>query len=302
MLAWFKQLIQPFQPKVGFLSERRLDEKATGEKEETSVIYREGASGKIPDSARQLLEQYSKIPPDDVEAHVYKIKDRGFSIRPYPCIGHLRFLALSLSLHPRYPDVLQRVKEGQSFLELGTCFGQELRKLVFDGAPSNNLYGVELVSDFVDLGYELFLDKKALQVTFLQADIMQQPQLGRPELEGQLDVIYASSFFHLFTREEQYELAKTVVSLLRPKKGSLLLGRQMGTVKPGNYPLRKLEERELWRHDVDSFKQMWDEVGRATGTAWLVEASLDEEELGYKGNESWADPDMRRILFAVHRL
>lgn len=73
MLAWFKQLIQPFQPKVGFLSERRLDEKATGEKEETSVIYREGASGKIPDSARQLLEQYSKIPPDDVEAHVYKI-------------------------------------------------------------------------------------------------------------------------------------------------------------------------------------------------------------------------------------
>ncbi|KAL9609525.1 MAG: hypothetical protein Q9167_005721 [Letrouitia subvulpina] len=236
-----------------------------------------------------------------IRTNVFKRIDQSFSIRPYPCIGHLRFLAFSLSLHPLYPDVLRRVKEGQSFLELGTCFGQELRKLVFDGSPSNHLYGVELVSDFVNLGYELFLDRNIHQVKFLQADIMQQPQLGRLELASQLDIIYALSFFHLFTREEQFELSKIAVSLLRPEKGSLLLGRQMGTVKPGNYPLRKLEERELWRHDVDSFKQMWDEVG-ATGTAWCVEASLEEEELRYKGNESWADPDMRRILFAVRRL
>ena len=25
---------------------------------------------------------------------------------------------------------------------------------------------------------------------------------------------------------------------------------------------------------------------------------MDEEELGYKGNESWGDPDMRRLKYA----
>ena len=173
---------------------------------------------------------------------------------------------------------------------------------MYDGAPSNKLYGVELVSEFVDLGYELFLDKDILQATFLQADIMQEPHFGGLHLEGKVDIVYASSFFHLFTLEEQFELSKVVVSILRPKKGSLLLGRQMGSIKPGLYPLRKLEEKKLWRHDIDSFKRMWEGVGRATGTTWSVDASLDDEELGYKGNESWVDSNMRRLLFAVHRL
>ena len=38
-----------------------------------------------------------------------------------------------------------------------------------------------------------------------------------------------------------------------------------------------------------------------TGTVWSVQASLDEEELGYKGNEGSCDPDMRRLRFAVYR-
>lgn len=81
----------------------------------------------------------------------------------------------------------------------------------------------------------------------------------------------------------------------------MILGRQLGSVRPGVYPLRKLEKGKLYRHDVASFTQMWKDVGDATGTVWSVKASLDEEELGYKGNESWGDLDMRRLCFAVYR-
>ena len=98
------------------------------------------------------------------------------------------------------------------------------------------------------------------------------------ELHGKIGICYASSFFHLFTLDQQVELATQVVGLLRPQKGSSLVSRQLGSVKPGEYPLRKLEEGKLYRHNVASFAQMWKIVGNATGNVWSVKACLDGED------------------------
>lgn len=229
-------------------------------------------------------------------------RDRAFEIKPFPCIAHLRFLALSLSQHPAYTEVLQRLKNGQTFLELGCCFGQEIRKLVHDGAPSSCLYGLDMVEDFVELGYELFLDKASLDAKFLIGDIV-SPSSAKvhQHMKGRIDIVYASSFFHLFDLEKQIELAKQAVYLLRPQKGSVILGRQLGSVRPGIYPLQHLEEGLLYRHDEESFNRMWRRIGEETNSTWHVEATLDEEELGYQGNKNWGDPDMRRLRFAVYR-
>lgn len=113
MLAWLKQLIQPFQPKVGLLSERKSDEKATDDKEETSFIYREGASGEIPDSARQLLEQYSKVPPDDVQAHIYNIVCLNIIMA-----NQLRLTSLQERPRLQYPAVPMHWSSPLSGLEL----------------------------------------------------------------------------------------------------------------------------------------------------------------------------------------
>ena len=40
------------------------------------------------------------------------------------------FLDSGLSASPYYQEVLERVKQGETFLDLGCCFGQELRVLV----------------------------------------------------------------------------------------------------------------------------------------------------------------------------
>lgn len=77
-----------------------------------------------------------------------------------------QFLDLSLMTTDVYQEVLERVKHGENFLDLGCCFGQEIRQLVFDGAPSANTYGSDLWSDFLSIGYELFKDKDRLQTTF----------------------------------------------------------------------------------------------------------------------------------------
>jgi len=38
-------------------------------------------------STRQLLEEYSNIPADQVVPHILEIRDRAWDIFPYPCIG-----------------------------------------------------------------------------------------------------------------------------------------------------------------------------------------------------------------------
>lgn len=49
---------------------------------------------------------------------------------PYPCIGMFTFLDLDLPLLPCYDEIVSRVKRGDTFLDLGCCFGQEIRQLV----------------------------------------------------------------------------------------------------------------------------------------------------------------------------
>lgn len=223
-------------------------------------------------------------------------RDKAWEIFPYPCIGQFRFLDLSISQSPHYSDILSRLKSGEeTFLDLGCCFGQDLRKLVSDGAPSEHLYGSDLRQDFWDLGYELFQDGRALKSRFLAADIFDENS-SLQELDGKVDILYASSFLHLFNLELQHNICERIVRLLKPKAGSILLGRQVGHVEAGEKIHRTNKGGKMWRHNVQSFEKMWREVGDLTGTKWKVEAVLYDLEKDLEG-----DPGMRRIRFAVFR-
>ncbi|KAF1354047.1 hypothetical protein BDV97DRAFT_396832 [Delphinella strobiligena] len=98
----------------------------------------------------RLFEAYSKIPANQVVPHIEAIRERAWKVFPYPCIGGFHFIELSLSELPIYPEVLSRVQSGESFLDVGCCFGQDIRKLVFDGAPSNKIYGSDLDHRFLE--------------------------------------------------------------------------------------------------------------------------------------------------------
>lgn len=41
-----------------------------------------------------------------------------------------RFLDFNMSSESYYPEILSRLKNGEQLLDLGCCFGQELRQLV----------------------------------------------------------------------------------------------------------------------------------------------------------------------------
>lgn len=105
-----------------------------------------------------------------------------------------------------------------------------IRKLVFDGAPDENLTGSELEPAFVELGYKLFRDRQKPGATFKTGDFFSADVGG---LKGQsFDYIYGGAFFHLLTWEEQVGAMSRAVGLLKQKPGSMILGWQTGAEKP----------------------------------------------------------------------
>ncbi|KAI9725801.1 MAG: hypothetical protein M1828_002430 [Chrysothrix sp. TS-e1954] len=282
---------------------------APGTKDKSVVWYEKELKG-LSDTTRHVLETYARIPPDQVVEHVHAIREKAWDVFPYPCIGGWRFLDLSIGQAAQYEEILKRVKD--------------IRKLVTDGAPSNNLYGTDLNAPFFDLGYDLFRDRSTLQAHLFASDIFKYDPNSTSgthplaPLTDTVSIIHASSFFHLFDRPDQVQLACLCVALLIKQPGSLVFGRQTGNYNPGvitGHPahgghtgpiqdpatnqLGKTSEavgnradghgevfptpgpkkhEQVFHHNDETFKEMWREVGEKTGTRWKVEVEMTKHE------------------------
>ncbi|KAK6949322.1 hypothetical protein Daesc_009397 [Daldinia eschscholtzii] len=254
----------------------------------------------VNEPIRRLLDEYSRVPSSEVVKHVKGIRDRAFAISPYPCIGLFRFTNLTLITHPLYNKIVELLKSDSkkaSYLDIGCCFGQDLRQLVFGGVPSERLVGLDIERGLLDLGYDLFLDRETLKSDFVISDILKAQGKEWQSLEERgFDVIHCSAVFHLFTLEGQITAAKNIARLV--KKGGMIVGRQMGNVKPGNFPAL-IEGSFCYQHDVGTFGEMWERVGEATQTCWKVEGTMDL--ININPIDTLEDEGSRRLLFTITR-
>jgi hypothetical protein len=192
---------------------------------------------------------------------------------------------------------LKRLKEGATLLDLGCCCAQDLHKLVHDGAPSENLWGAELNGDFLELRYELFLDRETLKAHFIEADFF-DAEGPLKQLEGKMDFIHIGLFLHLFDWEGQVKACERIVSLMKPENGCLILGQQIGSLEPGPMAVGS----KMYKHNIESFEKMWKEAGKRTGSEWKVKANIDAG-LGVDLSKRALDgPDTRRLVFEIERV
>ncbi|KAM4055834.1 hypothetical protein HRG_008315 [Hirsutella rhossiliensis] len=267
----------------------------------------------IPPLAERVLIEHAGLKPEQVRDHIMMIREKAWTSSPYPCIGLFRFLDFSLPDSPLYGEVLQRLKDGEKLIDFGCCFGHDIRALVTDGAPAENICGAELNSTFLDLGFELFCDRDKIKSSFYSVNIFEEDDQLRRERSHQFDIIHIGSFLHLFDLEGQKKAGAALLKLLRLQKGALILGRQHGATiakEVPNYLYKPTKENEnngrlpsFFNHDSGSFVEMWNDIGEQAGlkfevrTEWGTWGSANSMGPTYYNLWSWEDKDTLRFKF-----
>ncbi|KAJ6263865.1 Methyltransferase adrK [Drechslerella dactyloides] len=247
---------------------------------------------------REVLVNYAHIAPENIHEHVMRTRDKAWEVAPYPCIGKFWFLVMNLHRLPCYPLVLSELKNGAKFLDLGSCMGQDVRRLVYDGAPGANIVGVDIKGALLDLGYELWRDRETLAVKFLEADIFDDSEAAPLRLYREnFDFIHLGMIFHLFTWKMQVKLMERCIMFLKPQNGSMIMGQAVGRVEGGDDALAE-NVAASFRHSADTFKKLMEEVQEKTGIKFEVRADIDEDWCLPPGHPSF-DPMMRRLVIEV---
>lgn len=210
-------------------------------------------------------------------------------------------------MHPLYPTLLNQLKGNPTarFLDLGTCLGQDVRKLIYDGASPAQLYGSDVFPEYEAAGYALWRDQDRFPNHFIPADIFATDG-ALAKTEGTWDVVSIFMFLHVWDLAGQKRACKRILRLLKPQPGSFIIGGQTGSVSPREFQLRPPfvapgEVKTVYRHSTETFRKMWTEVGTEES------ANLDiwveyEDKKGGGGKTFFGGDDNRRFFFLIKLL
>ncbi|KAI0206434.1 hypothetical protein F4808DRAFT_407234 [Astrocystis sublimbata] len=282
--------------------------------------YHEEFEYKLKPGFRKLLEQWSKVPAGDVVRHIDQARAQAWEVFPWPCIGEFWFIEQGLVRHPDYSQILNRMKcttPAPTFLDLGTCLGQDVRTLLHDAAPPSNIYGADVLPGFREAGYAFFQDRDRLdEFHFIVGDIFSDvDELAKTR--GTWDIIHIAMFLHVFSLADQEIVSRKILKLLKPIRGSTIIGTQTGSIDAGHVKLQPPlcepgEDKSIYRQSKETLKALFERATESAGINALVWTEYDEEEAkervaGRKEKgEDWekrerffAGNNERRIFFRV---
>jgi hypothetical protein len=215
-----------------------------------------------------FFADYASIPASALRDHLVTVRNRAWQQCNYPCLGRWAFLQFSIKKNPIYKEILEKCKHnGATVIDFGCCLGQDVRQLVHDGVPLDQIRGYDLNSVFFEQGYELFRDGELMKEkqTFALGDIFDDQFLNSIE---PADYVFVASFIHLFDAETQRDVCRRLARLAK----RAIAGRQVGTTvseeRPG--PAGVIDGKMMW-HSPESFAHMWNDV---TNGEWQVETAV----------------------------
>ncbi|KAI0339310.1 hypothetical protein BDW22DRAFT_618546 [Trametopsis cervina] len=248
----------------------------------------------LSDVEREFLHRAISSDEEELKKKILEVQKIAYQEHPYPCIRGFHFVILMMAANPVYPQVLEAGKTGNTVLvDLGCCMGSDVRKIVADGYPASNVFGIDLRQEFLDLGYRLYgTDAKGIH--FLTSDVFEvlyplpeatsadSPSLDSvtniSQLRGRITHFYTGALFHLFDESTQYALALRVAGLLKREPGAVVFGRHQGLQEAGM--IDDHLGRTRYGHSPASWPQLWKKVfselesPEFSGTKVVVQAEL----------------------------
>lgn len=218
----------------------------------------------------------------------------------------MRFLLYNLPLLPFHDKVIDRLRSGAVFMDAGCCFGQELRYLINrEGISPSQLFGFDLDKTFLDLGFELFRDQDRLGDHFIVGDVLASPQSPEgaelSKFDGKIDIIFCSSFLHVWPWDEMIKATKRLVELTEGRPGAIICGKQLASKEAGHYTMPNAHNQN-YRHNEESMARFWDQVSQETGTKWEVQSGFYAGiELDKNRMHAWSEPNQGMIWFCATR-
>jgi len=201
--------------------------------------------------------------------------------------------------------MLLRERPDAILLDLGCCFGTDIRKAAADGFPVPNFVACDLHPEFWNFGHELFRSTpETFPVAFLAGDVLDggflAPAAPLPTststppspplttitsltaLIGHVSILHVSYVFHQFDEQQQVDLARAIAGLLSPLPGSMMLGSQVGKKIMGYRPTPARysgEQAQLFAPSPESWTAMWEDIFPKRTVR--VEAALRKREECY---------------------
>jgi len=189
----------------------------------------------------------------------------GIKIAPHTCIRESIFAEPRIDHHFIYQSVLEEAIQSSkpvTLVDLGCCMGTDLRKLVLDGFPIENVCGIDIEERFFDVGQLLFNEEgNSPAIKFLQGDALDPKfSLRFTRLESKFDYVHSANVVHLFNELQQIDFIRSLAFLVRP--GGVIWGRQVGLADTPSGRKFKHEDGKGTRFTINEFKQL---ILEATG-------------------------------------
>lgn len=144
-------------------------------------------------------------------------------------------------------------------LDVGCCMGTDLRMLIKLDHDKSRLTGVELLEDFLKLGFEFFQDgnDSATRSIFTTGDFLnpefRSSDLGSQLIAKQFDAVYTGSILHLFNQEQIVLLLRNIRACMRD--GGVFFGRTTGLAVAGDH-IYPESGSTLYLHSVESLQSL----------------------------------------------
>ncbi|KAF2120379.1 hypothetical protein BDV96DRAFT_683827 [Lophiotrema nucula] len=242
---------------------------------------------RLTDGFRALLSEYANIPEELQCEHIYQARDAAFQTFPLATIGEFWFLTLGLSEHPKYTLLVERLKLASTIkrpilVDIGTCIGQDLRKLVYDGAIPEQFVGIDIFADFAEVGYSFFKDKTLMGNCFETADIFEtneQDYLNRTL--GSWDVVTSSLFLHAFDLANQFKAITKMFKLVKGR-GSCILGLTGADLNGQDVPVLpplvpEGVKKSRYVHSTETLTELFKAVSESLGLEVSIETGYQED-------------------------